>query len=194
MHIWIRRVHLACGLGLMAFVVMYFVTGYVLTRGSLFGEPRKSTVERKVEVVPMPARPEETAFAEELQKQFGLRGQRAPARRNPDGTWRFVFFRPGYVAEARLDANLTSATITETRYGWQRVLVGFHRQHGYGGGWLYDVWAFIYDLASAAMIVFALTGVLLWHRLARPRWPGWVILGCGLAYVVATLSCLLVRR
>jgi len=93
-----------------------------------------------------------------------------------------------------VSADLKSATVTEHRFGWQRVLAGFHRLHGYGGGWLYDLWAVLYDLASAAMIVFAVTGVVLWHRLARPRWPGWVLLACGLAFTASTLSYLLWRR
>jgi len=37
-----------------------------------------------------------------------------------------------------------------------------------GGGWLYDLWAVVYDLASASMILFALSGIYLWHQ----RRPG----------------------
>jgi len=119
---------------------------------------------------------------------------REPGRRRKDGTWTFEFFRPGHLTEVVVSADLKSATVTEHRFGWQRVLAGFHRLHGYGGGWLYDLWAVLYDLASAAMIVFAVTGVVLWHRLARPRWPGWVLLACGLAFTASTLSYLLWRR
>lgn len=194
MHTLIRRIHLFCGFSLMAFVVMYFVTGYVLTRGSLFGETGKSVVQRTVSFVPQSAKPDEAGFAAQLQEQFGLRGQRAPARRNDDGSWRFSFVRPGYRAEVRLAADLKSAAITETRLGWQGVMVGFHRQHGYGGGGFHDLWALVYDLASVSMIVFAITGLLLWHKLARIRWPGWVVLGSGFAYTAVTLGYMLLRR
>ena len=93
-----------------------------------------------------------------------------------------------------MSADLKSAAVTEQHFGWQRVSWGFHRLHGYGGGWLYDLRGVLCDLASASMIVFSITGVVLWHRLARPRWPGWVVLACGLAFTASTLGYLLWRR
>jgi hypothetical protein len=64
---------------------------------------------------------------------------------------------------------------------------GLHRLHGYGGGGLYDVWAVLYDLASLALIVFAFTGVYLWHATLRPRWPGWLALGVGAVFTTAMI-------
>ena len=54
------------------------------------------------------------------------------------------------------------------------TLVGFHRLHGYGGGWLYDIWVVFYDLASLALILFTLTGIYLWYRLTKHRLLGWI--------------------
>ncbi len=196
MHPWIRRIHLYCGFMLMAFVVMYFVTGYVLTRGSLFGKASETTTQRTVPLnsAMLSPKPDEDAFAAALQEQLGVSGKRSPAKRHADGNWRFTFFHPGHRTEVTLAADLKSASITEKRFGWQRVLVGFHRLHGYGGGWFYNLWAALYDLASGAMIVFALTGVVLWYRLARPRWPGWVLLACGFGFTASMLGYLLLRR
>ena len=52
----------------------------------------------------------------------------------------------------------------------RNILVGFHRMHGYGGGWLYNIWLVFYDLASLSLILFAVSGTYLWWRLARRRW------------------------
>ena len=71
------------------------------------------------------------------------------------------------------------------------VLVGFHRLHGYGGGWLYDMWVLFYDLASLSMIVFALTGIYLWWRLTKRRFWGWLCLGLSWGYAAVTVGWLL---
>lgn len=196
MHSCFRQIHLYSAFVLMAFIVMYFVTGYVLTRGSLFGKASVTTTQRTVPVnsALLSAKSDEAAFATALQEQLGVSGKRSPAKRRDDGSWRFTFFHPGHQTEVTLAADLKSASIAEKHFDWQGALVGFHRLHGYGGGWLYDLWAVLYDLASGAMIVFAVSGVVLWHRLARPRWPGWVVLACGLAFTASTLSYLLWRR
>ena len=196
MHTWLRRIHLYCAFVLMAFVVMYFVTGWVLTHGRWVGQATESSARRTVPLQAgvLSAKPDEDTFAGGLQAQLGLGGKRALAKRNNDGTWRFSFFRPGHQVDVTVASDLTSAVVVEKQFGWQRVMVGFHRLHGYGGGWFYDLWAVLYDLASAAMIVFAVTGVVLWYRLARRHLPGWIILACGFTFTSATLGYLLLRR
>ena len=190
---WLRRLHLACAFVLLAFVVMYFVTGYVLTHGGWFGEAKVEKRERTVTLDPgrLGAQPDEAGFAVALQEQTGIRGQRSPGRREGNGGWRFQYFRPGHLATVVVAPDLQSAQVSEQQLGWQRILVGFHRLHGYGGGWLYDIWAVLYDLASLSMIVFAVTGVWLWARLAPRHWPGLVILATGLGLTLAIAGYLL---
>ncbi len=66
-------------------------------------------------------------------------------------------------------------------------MIVLHRMVGYGGGTLYDLWVLMYDLASAALIVFAVTGVMLWSaRPGRDR-LGWVMLGLGCALCLGTV-------
>ena len=73
----IRRIHLYTGVGLLAFVVMYFFTGYALIHGDWFprGEPVKSTREEPLATA-IGASPEE--YSAVLQRQFGLAGKPEP--------------------------------------------------------------------------------------------------------------------
>ena len=73
----------------------------------------------------------------------------------------------------------------------RNILVGFHRMHGYGGGWLYNIWLVFYDLASLSLILFAVSGTYLWWRLARRRWLGWVLLGVSWGYATITVVYLI---
>jgi hypothetical protein len=192
MYTLLRRLHLLCAFVLLAWVGMYFVTGYVLTHGGWFGEATVVKQERTVTLAAgaLAGQPDEAGFAGALQAQLGVRGQRSPGRREGTGSWRFQYFRPGHLVSVVVTPDLQSAQVTEQRLGWQRVLIGLHRMHGYGGGWLYDLWAVLYDLTSVSQILFAITGVWLWYRLARRHWPGVVVLAAGLALTLATAGYL----
>ena len=56
-------------------------------------------------------------------------------------------------------ADGSQVAIKESRFDTVGLAHGLHRLHGYGGGWLYRVWAAVYELSSAAMILFSLTGI-----------------------------------
>lgn len=191
----IRRIHRACAFSLLLFVMMYFITGFVLTHGSWFGEASEQEVRRTVAFpAGVSVQPDPAGFAASLREVLDLRGKASTVQHRKDGTWRVSYFHPGHITELTVSADLTSVAAVEKRLGWQRVLVGLHRLHGYGGGALYDVWAVLFDLASASLIVFAVTGVLLWHRMLRDRRPGWLVLGAGLALTGSTIIYLVVRR
>ncbi len=186
MYSWIRRLHLFTGLFLLVFVIMYFATGYVMIHGQWFprGEPRKSTRTEPLAYVGDRSAP---AFREYLEKTFAVRGKRQPARQQPDGSWRFNYIRPGENYEVAVSAAGDQATITRTEFGAVGLANGLHRLHGFGGGGLYDVWAVIYDLASAAMILFALSGIYLWHQSTQIRWPGWLCLALSFGFSAAMI-------
>ncbi len=166
------------------FLLMYFVSGYVMIRPAIFGEG-KPEVSRRTAAVSAPHTPERLASL------ASITGQPSPPRRRKDGLWEYRFFRPGYNASLVLSADGNQAEITETRHGWQRTAIGFHRLHGYTGGPLYALWAVAMDLASGSMIVFAFTGVYLWFKLEKRRWPGALILAAGFVYCAFTLAYLI---
>jgi hypothetical protein len=193
MHHLIRRIHLFAGLALLVFVLMYFVSGYVIVHRPWFGsnQPKTSTRQEPIEV---PADLSEEGLSRYLQDKLGLRGQRRPANHQSDGSLRFSFVRPGTSYEVVIPAGQKEAKITERHGGGAEVLNGMHRLHGYRGGGLYVIWAIIYDLASAALIVFALSGIILWYQSTRPRWPGWCCLGLSFGFTASMVAYLLVSK
>ena len=63
--------------------------------------------------------------------------------------------------------------------------------HNYGGGWLYDIWVVFYDLASASLILFAISGIYLWWRLTRRKLWGWICLGISWGFAAVTICYLM---
>ena len=183
----IRRIHLYTGVALMAFVVMYFFTGYALIHGDWFprGEPVKSTREEPLATA-VGASPEE--YSAVLQRQFGLAGKRQPPVRTNDGGWRFEYIHPGETHQAVVPpAGGTVRITTTSQFPARQTLVQFHRLHRYGGGWVYDLWMVMYDLASVAMIVFSFSGIYLWYKLTRRRLLGWALLALSFLFTAGTM-------
>jgi len=189
----VRQIHLISAVVLAAFILMYFVTGYVLVRSSWFGEGAPRVVRRLAPFEPSaePIGDKAEDLGRRLQELTGVRGQPLLPRKRDDGSSEFRFFRPGYEASIVQKAAGGQLEVTEKHHGWQRTSIGLHRLHGYRGGWLYWIWAALMDLSSLAMIVFAITGVWLWFKLERIKWPGLAILAVGLAYTLTTIYYLL---
>jgi hypothetical protein len=182
----VRKIHLYTAFALLAFVVMYFATGYVLIHNEWFprSEPEVTTSEEPLSAAPG-ASPEEMSAV--LQKRLNLPGKRVPARRNGDGSWKFEYVRPGAACEAVVVPAGDRVRVKRTRFGTSQTLIGFHRLHGYGGGWAYDLWMVMFDLASFSMILFAASGIYLWFKLTKRRTLGWLCLASGGALTVGTI-------
>jgi hypothetical protein len=185
-----RKIHLYSGLILLTFVVMYFITGYALIHHEWFpeSEPVKTT---RIEPLSFAGVGDPDTYSLYLQERFELRGKRRQPNRFDDGRWRFRYFRPGTTHEALVAADGRNVAITTRDGTTYTTMAGFHALHGYGGGWLYDVWAVLYDLASLSMIVFAISGIYLWYRLTRRKLVGWIFLGLSYGYAGVTILYLM---
>jgi len=94
MYTWIRRLHLYTAFSLAVFVVMYFVTGYVLTRHGWFknSEPVRSSRVVTLERDESRMAPDEVAFAAWLQERCELAANdnRRDARMTGVGGFSFI--------------------------------------------------------------------------------------------------------
>ena len=186
----IRRIHLYTAFFLLSLVLMYFVTGYLMIHEGLLAN---RDPEKKTRAAHLKYKGEKTpeAYAGYLEENFGLEGKRQPPQKQEDGSWRFEYFRPGTSYVAVISAAGDSVRITETTEHLRRTLIGFHRLHGYGGGFLYDIWAVLYDLASIALILFTLSGIYLWYKLTQHHLLGWLLLVLSLCLTGFTIGYLL---
>lgn len=180
----IRQIHLFAAFVLTTFVLMYFITGVVMIFEHQF-ERRDNSVVTQARQVPGVRHVVGDELVKRIREEFLLRGQ-YQVRQNGERT--IVTFRhPGLEANAVVNSRSDTVTVTTRKKNLVNVLHQFHRLHGYYGGWNYLAWAFVYDLSSVSMILFALTGLYLWYRTERVRWPGWTILLVSTVFVIYTL-------
>jgi hypothetical protein len=196
----IRKIHLYSGLVILAFLMMYFVSGYVLIHRDWFGgqsgKPEPTTRTESLAGYTGPRTPE--ALAAYVVDRFGLAGRLAipPPQRQPKDAIRFTVFRPGTTREVRIPHDdgetIEIRTVRENLAG---LFVHLHRIHGYGaGGWAYNAYVLFNDLASASCILFALTGVYLWWMTAKRKIWGVLCLAASCAYGSGMILYLLHAR
>ena len=90
----IRKIHLYTAMVLLVFVVMYFVSGWVMIHRDLTGD--REPVERKDRVaLDLPDDADPMTLSAHLQNTLNLPGQRQEPDRFKDGRIRYTYFRPG---------------------------------------------------------------------------------------------------
>ena len=179
----IRQIHLFAAFVLTAFVLMYFISGFVMIFEDTF-QRKDNSVDKVLTKVPGIHTLDDDSLLDELRRNFDVSGQ-YEVRRNETQT-RVNFRHPGKEINAVIYHNNDSVIITTRAKNYVAVLHQFHRLHGYRGGWNYVLWAFFYDLSAIAMILFAVTGVYLWYKTERNRWPGYFILGAFTLFTAFT--------
>jgi hypothetical protein len=186
----VRKIHLYSGLSLLGFVLMYFVTGYILTHHSWFPSEQAEPVEETYDFI-YPADKSLAEVSVHIQGTYGLRGKRAVPKTNRDSTLTFRYFHPGTSFEAIVSPKDQKLVIKTQAQNFRQIAVAFHRIHNYGGGWIYSLYAFMMDLTSLSMIVFALTGIYLWLQLVKYKWLGYGVLFLSLGYALSVVWILM---
>ena len=71
------------------------------------------------------------------------------------------------------------------------TIVGFHRIRGFSGPLPYQLYAILLDLTGISLIIFAITGSILWLNLLNREIYAWIILVIGFLYVGAVMAYLM---
>jgi hypothetical protein len=190
MYHFIRRIHLFTGLLLLVFVVMYFASGYIMIHATWFGG-REPKVSVRSETLDLPANESDAELANRLQAIFGLRGQSGAPEHRKDGSVRINYARPGTTFQAVINSGGKQITITRRDFGFAGVANGLHRLRGYHGGWAYWTWSLMYDSASLSLIVFGISGVILWYQSSARRLAGWICLAASFGFTAAMIVYLM---
>ena len=167
MYTAVRRIHLYCGVILLAFVVMYFVTGFVMIHPAWF-PAGKPTVEKRTQPFPIP-RPEFSASdpaeaAEWVKGTLGLRGMNKQAKppAKPGGPWEFVFAHPGETTRVSvtvdpapestslpmLNVAMKAVVTRSVSSSVAATMAGFHEFRGFGHGAAYNAWSVMVSVGS----------------------------------------------
>ena len=182
----IRKIHLYCGLIILSFLMMYFVSGFIMTHRPWFVISRTAPTSRTVALESSGDQSMEQ-LATDVQRQLGLAGRiQFPQQQPEDGT-RFWLNHPG--TEIRVDVLPREKLIrlTTQREPWVGKLIMLHKVSGYDAQPLFDAYSLFCDVAGASLIIFALTGVYLWWKTARHHVWGILCLTASCTYAIGMM-------
>lgn len=193
MYTLIRKVHVYSGFSIAGFLLMYFLTGFMLTHHQWFGEGEGKEEEKTVQLEALP----EVLGKEGIsyfRETFYLKGKAERPQYRDNGEVMLEYQKPGTRYEVLIAPDRQTAKIHTFHESAYDVGVVLHRMHGYGGGGLlYDVYIFMMDLSSLSLILFAVTGVFLWLKLKLSKGDplGIALLVLSIGYTIGVMYALL---
>lgn len=179
-HNIIRKIHLVSSMVILSFLLMYVITGLFIMNRNLFEIPPVEQNHYKLWVEkPMEGAPE--LYGHYLKERLDLEG-RIEYSKDWKENWHFYFSFPGDNYKVTLTPAQDTLHIqrTQQEQTLYMVLHGIHVLRGFRGGWAYTAWAVMYDLCCLAMLVFAVTGVVMWYRIRKKFKHGLYYLSSGI--------------
>jgi len=172
----LRKIHFVTSILIFAFALLFVFTGLIMSKGNLFPHGKAQVTTK---VLPLNYTPDTTRmdlFGAEIKERFEIRG-RMNYKRNWKNELVFNYYRPMVSNVVTVAPALDSLTVVRKEiYTFLEANTRIHRVHGYEGRALYIIWAVLVDLTAIAMIVFVITGFLIWFRRRRQWFYGWFIM------------------
>lgn len=190
--VWSRRIHIWFGLYLLLFLWLFSISGLLLNHGKWafaeFWEQREETT--RMRPIRLPQAEGDLSIARYLMQQLDLSGEINQIEHHPEEkTFRLQVARPGHIVTVTADLRLGQAEVKQIQVnGWGvfRMLHTFSGvkidEPGQKRDWLLtSLWSLAMDALAVGLIVFVVTGLLIWYRSKRKKALGWVVLLCGCA-------------
>lgn len=178
-----RRTHLYLGLALMPWLLMYGVSSFIVIHQSWFGLGESRAWEPLFEKEykrPIGANEDLRAVAQEILKDCQLEGAFWADKPNPDTVHidRFTFRGSTSltysIKEQKLKAQHRSMKVPQ-------VIMRMHFRGGYGQPTFMDkLWGLLVDTACVSIILWVVSGLIMWWRLPRHRAWGALAVGGGI--------------
>jgi hypothetical protein len=176
-----RKVHVYSAFLITGSLLMYILTGFMITRHNLW-QPVKDIITESEHELTIPEILNENDLSEFVAEHFGIKGQKGKPVKNNKGVITIQYIKPGIRHQAIISADKRSVKIIKTETNLRATITTFHRLKGYGGGFLYDLYVLMTDLVAAGILLFSITGVFIAFLKPGKLIIKIVLLGAGVIY------------
>ena len=176
----IKKIHLYASLSTLVFFAMYLITSFLMMHHSFFqpGEAEKFTEEVSIST---------NDISDENWESFlsahGVHGKQVRDFTSDTGERIRIYDSPESHFKITIASDAQTAAIETMNRNTAGAIIGFHRLRGYEGPITYLLYALMLDVTAIALIIFALTGIILWLRVLKDKRWGWITLALGVVYV-----------
>ncbi len=122
----------------------------------------------------------------------GISGKLTNERESPEGDIIREYARASKEHQVTLSVQNNQVEIITYKTNIAGFMAEIHRIRGYSGPWQYQVYAVLLDIVGISLIVFAITGAILWLKLLKNDVFAWAIFAAGLIYVGVVMLYLMI--
>ncbi len=173
----LKKIHLYACLSTVAVLLMFILSSYIAIHHDFFHREPTKAIE---EVTFGQSNIDERTWIS-LEKKHKISG-RLSREVTKDGTITRHYNAAGSSTKLIYTPDPGTIKIERTKKNSAGAFFGIHRQRGYGGGLKYDIHAFFLDVTGFALILFSVTGVIMWLHLLKNNKIAWFVFLVGLIY------------
>ena len=185
----VKQIHLYSSLLTVALLLMYIITSYMMIYHDWFKVENKNESLSSIQIAAEEINDENwNSFL----KKHQIKGRLTKEDFNDSGDLIRTYSRADGNSKVTIFKDKNEVEIKNTELNLSGSIIGLHRMRGYGGSLIYNFYAFMLDIVGISLILFAVTGIILWLKLLKHNKIAWAILIFGFAYVgtVITYLCL----
>lgn len=180
---------------LLTCMLFYAITGIINSNRSLFQIPEVKVTHSIIPVEVSIQEEDPKAYAKYLEELLDARG-RIEYQKDWKENWIFYFSFPGedyqvILPPARDTLHIRQSVQKRTLFTVSQRL---HAMRGFTGGWQYTAWAIGYDVTASSLIIFAVTGVIIWFRIRKKYRYGWWFLSAGIVIPLIIVFAFLLSK
>lgn len=184
----IRQIHLYSSLTIVALLLMYVISSYMMIYHDLFHVETMNESKITLDIVPEQIN---TNNWSHFLKKNNIKGRMVRESIEESGDIIRLYESAKDYAEITIFKNTNQVEIRSADLNLSGKINEMHRLRGFGGPLIYNIYAVLLDLVGISLIMFVLTGVILWLKLLKHNKLAWTILILGFIYVSAVLGYLI---
>jgi hypothetical protein len=187
--LFVRRLHLYLGLFLLPWVVLFGLSSFPFNH-PVPVQPRWSVRVDRASAINVPEGADLRTLGARIMADAGLTGGFYVNRPNPQ---RITVNHPNFFHPTRVTYFIDQKKLLaeDREFIWRQFLTSMHAHAGYEMQTFWDtVWAVMVDLASIGLMLWILSGLIMWWMLPGSRGWGWVAIAGGLACFMLIVASL----
>lgn len=154
----IRKIHFYSALLITGTLLMYIITGFMMTRHNLWHPEKEESVTNEYPLTLPPGIKAEDVPSF-IQEKFNIKGRRGKPSTDKNGVTTIAYLKPGLRQQVIITPE-GKLKIIRTETNTRATITAFHRVKGYGSGFLYNFYILMTDLTGAGIIIFSVTGII----------------------------------
>lgn len=179
----IRKIHFYSALLITGTLLMYIVTGFMMTRHNLWHPEKEESITNEYDLS-MPSGMKAEDLPSYIREKYNIKGRSGKPSTDKNGVTTITYLKPGLRQQVIIAPEANKLKIIRTETNTRAIITAFHRVKGYGAGYVYNIYVLMTDLTGAGIILFSVTGIIIAFSNRRNIIIKLIFLATGIIYTM----------